>query len=116
MNKEKAVELWSRAAAMGSREAQIRLVATNVIGDLHLQNYAASIPDLDSAAHEGSLLAQVALAYCYETGSGIGKNKSEAVRLYRESAYRGSQIAYYALKKMYDEIRPDSPEYRIKEE
>ena len=95
-NKEKAVELWSEAAAMGSREAQIRLVATNVIANLHLQDYAASIPELDSASHKGSLVAQVALAYCYETGTGVGQNKSEAVRLYRESAYRGSQIAYYA--------------------
>ena len=115
-NKEKAVELWTEAAAMGSREAQIRLVATNIIANLHLQDYAASIPDLDSAAHKGSLVAQVALAYCYETGTGVGQNKSEAVRLYRESAYRGSQIAYYALKKMYDDIRPNSPEFRVKEE
>ncbi|MGA9405592.1 MAG: hypothetical protein WBW71_00540 [Bacteroidota bacterium] len=115
-NKEKAVQLWTQAAAMGSREAHIRLLATNVIANLHLQDYAASIPDLDSAAHQGSLVAQVALAYCYETGTGVGQSKSEAVRLYRESAYRGSQIAYYALKKMYDDIRPDSPEFRIKEE
>ncbi len=115
-NKEKAVEFWSRAAAMGSYEAQIRLTATNAIADLHLQNYSASIPDLDSAAHKGSLLAQVALAYCYETGTGVGQSKREAVRLYRECAYRGSQIAYYALKKMYDELRPDSAQYRIKEE
>ena len=75
-NKEKAVELWSRAAAMGSREAQIRLTTTNVIADLHLRDYAASIPDLDSAAHKGSLLAQVALAYCYETGTGVVQSKA----------------------------------------
>ena len=101
---------------MGSREAQIRLAATNIIGDLHLRDYAASIPDLDSAAHKGSLVAQVALAYCYETGTGVGQNKSEAVRLYRESAYRGSQIAFYALKKLYHDIRPNSAEFRIKDE
>jgi TPR repeat protein len=115
-NKEKAVEFWSRAAALGNREAQIRLAATNVIADLQLRSYASSIPDLDSAAHKGSLLAQVALAYCYETGTGVSQSKPEAVRLYRESAYRGSQIAYYALKKMYDELRPNSVQYRIKEE
>ena len=115
-NKEKAVEFWSRAAALGNREAQIRLAATNVIADLQLRNYASSIPDLDSAAHKGSLLAQVALAYCYETGTGVSQSKPEAVQLYRESAYRGSQIAYYALKKMYDELRPDAAQYRIKEE
>jgi len=52
-NKEKAVEFWSRAAALGNLEAQIRLAATNVIADLQLRNYASSIPDLDSAAHKG---------------------------------------------------------------
>jgi len=46
----------------------------------------------------------------------VGESKPEAVRRYRESAYRGSQIAYYALKKMYDELRPDSVQYRIKDE
>lgn len=116
INKQKAVSLWKQAAALGSREAEIRLTATNVIGDLRLNDYAASIPDLDSAAVKGSLLAQVALAYCYETGTGVGESKAEAVQLYRASAYRGSQIAYYALKKLYDEIRPDSAEFRIKDE
>jgi TPR repeat protein len=115
-NREKGVEYWSKAAAMGSHEAQIRLTATNLISDLHLQDYAASIPELDSAAHKGSLLAQVALGYCYETGTGVPSSKPEAVRMYRESAYRGSQIAYYALKKMYDDLRPDSVQYKIKDE
>ena len=115
-NREKGIEYWTRAAEMGSREAQIRLTATNLISDLHLQDYAASIPELDSAAHKGSLLAQVALGYCYETGTGVAPSKPEAVKLYRESAYRGSQIAYYALKKMYDDLRPDSVQYKIKEE
>jgi len=115
-DREKGVKYWKEAAALGSREAQIRLTATNLISDLHLQEYAASIPELDSAAHKGSLLAQVALGYCYETGTGVAPSKPEAVKLYRESAYRGSQIAYYALKKMYDELRPDSAQFKIKEE
>lgn len=115
-NKEKAIELWSRAAALGSREAQVRLVATIVISGATMENYGIPIPDLDSAAHKGSLLAQVALAYCYEMGVGLPRNKTEAVRLYRQSAYRGSQIAYYALKKMYDDLRPNSEEFRIKAE
>jgi len=116
MDKNHAVQLWTEAADLGSREAEIRITATNVIGNLHLKNYATSIPDLDSAAHKGSLLAQVALGYCYETGTGVSPNKSQAVRYYRESAYRGSQLAFYALKKMYDEIRPDSAIFRLKEE
>jgi len=115
-DKKKAVEFWSKAAALGSREARIRLVATNVIGNLHLMDYAASIPELDTAAQKGSLLAQVALGYCYETGIGVAASKPEAVRYYRESAYRGSQLAFFALKKMYDDIRPDSTEFQIKDE
>jgi TPR repeat protein len=116
MDKKKAVEFWTEAASMGNHEAQIRIIATNVIGNLHLRDYASSIPELDSAARKGSLLAQVALGYCYETGTGVDECKPDAVRLYRESAYRGSQLAFYALKKMYDEIRPDLPEYLMKNE
>lgn len=116
MDKKKAVEFWTEAASLGSREAQIRITATNVIGNLHLRDYAASIPDLDSAARKGSLLAQVALGYCYETGTGVAESKQDAVRLYRESAYRGSQLAFYALKKMYDDIRPPEPEFQMKQD
>ncbi|HTX19743.1 MAG TPA: hypothetical protein VMG34_13900 [Bacteroidota bacterium] len=115
MDKKKAVELWSDAAAKGSEEAEIRITATNVIGNLGLKDYAASIPELDSAAHRGSLLAQVALGYCYETGTGVAASKPQAVRLYRESAYRGSQLAFYELKRMYDAIRPGTDEFKLKD-
>ena len=116
MDKNRAVEYWAEAATMGSLEAEIRITATNIIGNLHQKDYAASIPELDSAAQKGSLLAQVALAYCYETGTGVAENRPNAVRLYRESAYRGSQLAIYALKKMYDEIRPTDAEFRLKDD
>ncbi len=115
-DKKKAVELWTEAASMGSREAEIRIAATNVIANLRLREYASSVPELDSAARKGSLLAQVALGYCYETGTGVAESRPDAVRLYRESAYRGSQLAIYALKKMYDEIRPTNPEFRLKDD
>ncbi len=115
-NKEKAAALWMRASLLGSREAQVRLAATSVISETRIENYNILIAELDSASHKGSLLAQVALAHCYETGVGVGRNISEAVHLYRESAYRGSQTAYYALKKMYDELRPDSKKFKISEQ
>jgi TPR repeat protein len=61
------------------------------------------------------VLAQVALGYCYETGSGVVPSDSEAARLYRAAAQRGSQDAYYALKRMHDRIRPANKEFQIDE-
>ena len=115
-DKKKAIESWTDAVSLGSREAEIRITATNVIANLHLKDYDSSVPELDSAAHKGSLLAQVALAYCYDTGTGVAESRPIAVRLYRESAYRGSQIAIFALKKMYDELRPADLEFRLKDD
>ena len=65
------------------------------------------------AANQGSVLAQAALAYCYENGIGVDKRKSMAARLYRQAAYRGNENAYNSLKRMYDEIRPDDEEFEI---
>lgn len=115
LDKFKAFDYWSRAAALGSREARIRLVAMRVIGGLIEGNGEASVRELDSAAHKGSLLAQVALAYCYEKGITVNKNTGEAVRLYRDCAYRGSQTAHVTLRKMYDALRPSTPEFQLRE-
>ena len=116
LDKQKASDLWFEAALLGSREAQIRFAAMKIIGNAASKDYGQLIQTLDTASRKGSLLAEVALAHCYETGRGVALDTTEAVRLYRQSAYRGSQTAYYALKKMYDDLRPNSPKFHVKEE
>lgn len=112
-DRPKALELWRKAAAMGSQEAAIRLAALRLFGNEPSENLASVIQFLETEAQEGSILAQVALAYCYETGRGVYQQKGEAARLYRNAAQRGSQTGYDALRRMHDEIRPPGKEFEV---
>jgi len=72
-----------------------------------------AVRELQNAARRGSVLAEFALGFCYETGRGLPQNKGEAARFYRNSAQRGSQDAYRALVRLHDEIRPHDKEFVI---
>ena len=109
----RALNLWRRAADRGSREAELRLAVTSVREDQDSATVHTSVAFLMHAALEGSVLAEVALAYCYKNGRGVGENKGKAAKLYREGAQRGSQDAFRSLKRMHDEIRPEEEEFRI---
>jgi len=111
---EKALALWERAASRGSGEAKVRLAITSLqrmaLDSVQEQKEIRVLVDHE---RKGSLLAQVGLAYCYETGRGVPSNKAMAARLYRNGAQRGSEDAYRALRRMHDEIRPELQEFRI---
>jgi len=106
-----AIALWNEAASLGSREARIRIAAAKVTGDFSDHGYSVYLPILFDAAQQGVLIAQLALAYCYEHGYGLQENKGEAARLYRVCAQRGSQNAFQSLRRIYDEIRPKDKEF-----
>jgi len=112
-DRRQAIELWTEASSLGSREAKIRLAALSVRTEKNETKLHDNIGQLEEAAQKGSVLAQVALGFCYETGTGVVKKIPEAVRLYRSSAQRGSQDAYYALKRLHDQIRPPDKEFQI---
>ncbi len=114
-DRRQALVLWAKASAMGSREARLRIAALSVRTEKNAKTLSATIAELDQAAQRGSVLAQVALGYCYETGTGVEKKIPEAVKWYRSSAQRGSQDAYYALKRLHDQIRPPDKEFQISE-
>jgi TPR repeat protein len=114
--KKKAMDMWNYAASLGSEEARIRYAASSVVGSSGSDIDSLAIAFLDSASQKGSVLAEVALAYCYETGSGVEKNSGEAIRLYRSAAERGNQSAYRGLQRMYDAIRPRGKEFQVTEE
>ncbi len=115
-DKKKAMDIWNFAASLGSEEARIRYAASSVVASVGSDVDSLSIAFLDSASQKGSVLAEVALAYCYETGSGVAKDTGEAVRLYRSAAQRGNQSAYRGLQRMYDAIRPKGKEFQVVEE
>ena len=112
-NRERAVQYWETAKALGSKEASIRIIMSNLFDSTTVKNYSDDIAVLHNIANEGSILAQTALAVCYEKGIGVKENKATAIRLYRHAAQRGSETAYNSLKRMYDELRPDDEEFKI---
>ncbi len=110
---EKATELWTRAASLGSKDAIVRiaLMTLRAQGDTSGRKEAVQI--LRRASDEGSVLAEVGLGYCYETGTGLPVRDAEAAFYYRAASVRGSQDSFRALRRMHDAIRPDDPEFRI---
>ncbi|MBI4417521.1 MAG: sel1 repeat family protein [Ignavibacteriales bacterium] len=108
----RARQLWQIAVSRGKTEALIRL---NAVG-LFTQNASvnpATIALFKEQAEEGSILAQVALGYCYERGLGVTRNLGDASRLYRNAAQRGSESAYDALKRIHDLIRPPGEKWEV---
>jgi len=112
-DRREALALWTRASKLGSHEANTRIAALSVRTEKDPTKLSGAITELEQASQKGSVLAQVALGYCYETGIGVSRKTSEAVRLYRSSAQRGSQDAYFALRRMHDAIRPVDKDFQI---
>lgn len=112
-NKSKGIDLWKKAENMGSKEAGIRIRTSYIFDDFGSSNLKANINYLYAASEQGSVLAQVALAYCFENGIGKKASEADAVKYYRYAAQRGNRYAYDELKRMYDAIRPETKEFRI---
>lgn len=111
-SREKALGLWRKASSLGSREADVRLAAAELFGPPE-EIRPSIIRTLVGYSNEGSSLAQVALAYCYETGTAVQPNTAEAAQYYRRAASRGSESAYLSLRRLYDDIRPAETEFQI---
>jgi hypothetical protein len=114
-DRARGLSLWKDAAGLGSREARIRIAVTELMSSQDSTKAAEVILLLTDAAHDGSVLAQVALGYCKEQGWALLRNTGEAARLYRKSAQRGSRIGFEALKRMHDTLRPPDVEFHIDE-
>lgn len=113
-DKEKALEYWQMAEKLGSKEATVRIALFDALDSTSTKK-GEDIKVLNQIADEGSVLAQTALGLCYEKGIGVKENKGLAVRMYRRAAQRGNEVAFNSLKRMYDEIRPYDPQYKIYE-
>jgi uncharacterized protein len=115
-DKQKAIELLGQADGMGSKEAALQRCAIALRDKDNPGNAPDLIQTLQQFARNGSVLAESVLGYCYQIGRGVDKNITESVRLYRRAAARGSQIAYQALRALYDNIRPGNPEFKMADE
>jgi TPR repeat protein len=112
-NLQKAFSFWESAKNLGSKEAEIRMNAATILDQLSPSDNHSKIDQLLRASDNGSVLAQTTIAYAYENGLGLDKNKAEAAKYYRDSAQRGNRFAYDHLKALYDSIRPSNPEFEI---
>lgn len=112
-DEKKAIEILQHAREMGSREADLQLCAIELRDENNPENAKELVRTLQQFASDGSVLAESVLGYCYQIGKGVGKNTTESVRLYRKAAARGSQVAYKALRQLYDNMRPGSPEFNM---
>jgi len=107
------LQIWEKAELLGSIEATVR-ISTSTLFDLFMPGESEkAFANLLDAAGNGSLLAQVSLALCYEEGIGTARSRADAIHFLRLSAQRGSQFAYTELQRLYDEIRPDDLEFVI---
>lgn len=112
-DKERAVELWKYAYNSGNIEAGVRLASAVIYDNLGIFTINKAIEILKNAESNGSVLAQVTIANCYESGIGLKKDPASAVKYYRYSAQRGNRFAYEQLVRLYDERRPDDELFRI---
>ena len=112
---ERANRLWAKAALQGSNEAHVRMAITRVREAGAQDSLGQIIQTLAGAAHGGSILAQVALGFCYERGLGVPENDAQAAGFYRSAAQRGSQDAFRALRAMHDRLRPPGKEFRVED-
>lgn len=112
----RATGLWEKAGHLGSREANLRLAAVRLRQETDPVAVSGDLATVSRGMEDGSVLAEVALGYCYESGRGVQRRVAEAVRLYRVAARRGSLDAYRALRRLHDERRPQDAEFVIREE
>ncbi|HLP18425.1 MAG TPA: tetratricopeptide repeat protein [Bacteroidota bacterium] len=106
-----ALGYWQRASELGSREARLRILAFEILSQKLVDPLL--IRELKEGEDNGSVLSQLALAYCYQNGLGVPINIAEAARLYRTCAQRGNQNGYEELKQLYDALRPPEKEFKI---
>ncbi len=110
---DKAVQIWTQSQKLGSSEAKVQLSIINLYKNDFESEGSKNIKILTDYSDDGSVLAQAGLGYCYETGIVVKKDFGMAAKYFRFAAQRGSQYAYTELKKMYDEIRPQTSEFEL---
>jgi TPR repeat protein len=111
----RAFDCWERAERLGSREAGLRLATVRLRSEVDSAAIARDLATVARGMEDGSVLAEVAMGYCFETGRGVPAKTAEAVRLYRVAARRGSLDAIRALRRLHDRRRPQDPEFAIGE-
>lgn len=109
------VELWQQASRLGSKEAEVRLRLLQLLNDDFIFSKSEVFQTFITGENKGSILAQTALGICYSKGILVKKDIAKGVTYYRRAAFRGSQNAFSALKRIYDNLRPNDPRFIVTE-
>ena len=112
-DRARALVWWEKAAAAGSVEGQIRVAIEQILAGPPESELPHITALLDAMAAQGVLIADVARAYCAERGIGRAQDKGEAYRIYHRSMRRGSELAFRALRRMHDDVRPPEEQFRL---
>jgi TPR repeat protein len=101
VNKQKAFELYQKAAELGNIIAQLELTDIYIHGKGIGKNYIKAFELSEKLAKEGNPNAINRLAYCYELGIGTETDIDMAFELYQKSANLGNIRAQCNLALMY---------------
>ncbi len=113
-NETVGFRIWKEAEELGSYEATIRIVVTEILKQQRDSENKRLVSVLINFAEKGSVISQSALGICFLKGIGTDVNKALAVKYFRLAAFRGNRFAYEQLKNLYDELRPPLSEFIIK--
>ena len=100
---EKAVELYQKAADMGSIDAMGSLGWCYLTGNGVDKDVKKALEYSFEAAEQGNSIGQNCLGLMYEHGEGVKKNVVKAAELFRLAAEQGHRVAQYHLGRMYED-------------
>jgi len=111
-DRERALHFWQFASDLGSNEAKMRYLTDKVLLTDGKTDYTEIISTLKNGIMNNSILAQVVMGLCYETGRGVVVDYAKASDLYRDAAVRGSITGFESLKRLLNAIRPSKDLFR----
>ncbi len=97
---DKAVELTKKLAKRGHTKSQYLLGLHYAEGHGIYQDYEEALRWLNRASSGGDVDAKVYLAYLYEVGKGVDKDRNKAAQLYSEAANRSHPFAIASIDRI----------------
>lgn len=97
VNKEKAFELYKKAAFQNNEEAQYKIGLCYEYGRGIQKNERLAVEWYQKSANRGFEEACIRLGDCYHYGKGVEKNDSKAMEFYQKAANNGYAKGFYNL-------------------
>lgn len=105
-NQSEAIKWYLKSFANGNKNAKENLQHMSNEALFEFAHDKAENEDIfllyKIAAERGFVPAQCNLGWCYDTGTGVSQNKSEAIKWYRKAAEKGNDCAQYNLAQLYE--------------